>query len=184
MKLNTIIILQIETIIISSKRAARLLREERRRHRRHRGGGRTRGRTRDRNPSGGSDTPFLLAILRFFSRSSVSFSRCFFTAAWPSFTSDFAPAAWLSSAQASALHCRIVAGDLLPVMDLVAGGGVRGVQAELRQRRGTMRPSGPCCQIWFPQQANSTCISDRCSCVPLALPAPVACRQAPKQERG
>ena len=124
------------------------------------------------------------AILRFFSRSSVSFSRYFFTAAWPSFTSDFAPAAWLSSAQASALHCRIVAGDLLPVMDLVAGGGVRGVQAELRQRRGTMRPSGPCCQIWFPQQANSTCISDRCSCVPLALPAPVACRQAPKQERG
>ena len=65
MKLITIIILQIETIIISSKRAARLLREERRRHRRHRGGGRTRGRTRDRNPSGGSDTPFLLAILRF-----------------------------------------------------------------------------------------------------------------------
>lgn len=165
-------------------RTARILIRERRRHRRHRGGGRTRGRTRDRNPSGGSDTPFLLAILRFFSRSSVSFSRCFFTAAWPSFTSDFAPAAWLSSAQASALHCRIVAGDLLPVMDLVAGGGVRGVQAELRQRRGTMRPSGPCCQIWFPQQANSTCISDRCSCVPLALPAPVACRQAPKQERG
>ena len=156
-------------------RTARILIRERRRHRRHRGGGRTRGRTRDRNPSGGSDTPFLLAIL---------FSRCFFTAAWPSFTSDFAPAAWLSSAQASALHCRIVAGDLLPVMDLVAGGGVRGVQAELRQRRGTMRPSGPCCQIWFPQQANSTCISDRCSCVPLALPAPVACRQAPKQERG
>ena len=115
-------------------RTARILIRERRRHRRHRGGGRTRGRTRDRNPSGGSDTPFLLAILRFFSRSSVSFSRYFFTAAWPSFTSDFAPAAWLSSAQASALHCRIVAGDLLPVMDLVAGGGVRGVQAELRHR--------------------------------------------------
>ena len=29
----------------------------------------------------------------------------------------------------------------------------------LLQRRGTMRPSGLCCQIWFSQQADSTCLS-------------------------
>ena len=29
----------------------------------------------------------------------------------------------------------------------------------LLQRRGTMRPSGLCCQIWLSQQADSTCVS-------------------------
>ena len=37
---------------------------------------------------------------------------------------------------------------------------VKGLRSfALLQRRGTMRPSGLCCQMWFCQQADSTCVS-------------------------